>query len=198
MLPDYPKVKSHLSQRLNSFVQERIDFHLGPLRTVARIRLFEGSTRSMTRESGEVDPGRTFEARAELALGKDELPMITLQDVLAKLDRGAQEMARQMAENTYQTISDAVEKVGNVTDAGGRRLTAEVILDALSSIHIEFRPDGTARMPEMHIHPSLAEAAKLAIAELEGNADLRRQFQQIIEDRREVWRAREASRKLVG
>jgi hypothetical protein len=50
----------------------------------------------------------------------------------------------------------------------------------------------------MHGHPKLAEAANRAFAELKSNPQLKKELDWIISQKKEEWRAREASRKLVG
>jgi hypothetical protein len=65
-------------------------------------------------------------------------------------------------------------------------------------MHIDFNADGTAQFPEMHIHPDLSNAARMAFEELEKNPGLNQQFRRMISEKREEWRAREADRKLVG
>jgi hypothetical protein len=198
MLPDYPGVKRELSTRLDAFLKERVDFHLGPLRRIRRIKLFEGDSQMLTRASGEQESTEFKEVRAGFSIRVDEFPTLTLASLLERFDQVAQDVARQTAENLYSTVSRAVERVGNVVDAKGERFSAELILETLSTMQIDFDSDGTPHLPELHIHPSLAEAAKLAEEEVKGNRELRRQFARIIEEKREEWRAREASRRLVG
>jgi hypothetical protein len=198
MLPDYPRLKADLSVRLVQFLRARHDFHLGPLSHINRIRFHEGDAYSLRRSSGEEEPGEFKEAAALITIKDEEVPAMTLESLLRKLDDAAQDMARQMAEGVYGSISAAMERVGNVVDAGGQRLTAQTILEALSKIQIDFNRDGSPRMPEMHIHPSLSEAVRLAGEELEKNGALKRQLRQLLVEKREEWRAREASRRLVG
>jgi hypothetical protein len=198
MLPDYPKLKADLSVRLVRFLRARHDFHLGPLSHVSRIKFFEGDTYSLKRSSGEVEPGEFKEAAALITIKDEEVPGMTLELLLQKLDDAAQDMARQQGESVYRSISEATEKAGNVVDAGGQRLTAQSILDALSKIQIDFNRDGTPSMPEIHIHPRLSEAVLRAGEELEKNSDLKRQLKQILAEKREEWRAREATRRLAG
>lgn len=134
----------------------------------------------------------------EFSIPTKELPATTLDTILAKIDNAAQQIARQVAENIYQTISEAVERVGNTIDAKGQKPSAELILETLAKIQVDFDRDGKPRMPELHIHPTLEEATKLAFEELENNPELKKQFKQTMEEKREEWRAREASRILVG
>jgi hypothetical protein len=198
VLPDYPGVKAELAAWLQDAFQQLVDHHLGPLRRVRRSRLFQGDAQVLTRPSGREDPTEFREAKVSFTIRDDELPTITLQSILERMEQAAREMARQIAEDMYRTITKTVEQVGNVVNAKGQRISAELILETLSKIQIDFNPDGTARMPEVHIHPDLAEAANIAEKEFKDNTGLRKQFKQIMETKREEWRAREANRRLVG
>jgi hypothetical protein len=198
LLPDYPRIKAELAARLLRFLRIRHDFHLGPLSQIPRIRFHEGEAYSLKRSSGEEEPGEFKETAASITIKHDEVPSMTLDSLLQRFDEAAQEMARQQAEGVYGSISEAMERAGNVFDARGQRLTAQMIIEALSKIQIDFNRDGSPRMPEMHIHPSFVDAVRLAGEELEKNPALKRQFRQVLEEKKEEWRAREASRRLVG
>lgn len=198
MLPDYPGVKADLAARLVDFMKVRMALHLGALSEIKHVRYFEGDGRTFVRSSGEVEPAGWKDMGSEFSIELAEVPTMTLYSILQKLDDVARDMARQQAEMVYGTISEAVEKVGNVMDNKGRKLTAQSIIDALAMLHIEFDQSGRARLPQMHIPPNLSEAMETALRQLEENSAMRRQFQRLMEDKREEWRAREANRKLVG
>jgi hypothetical protein len=198
LLPDYPNLKSDLAAHLHRFLRMRHDLYLGPLSRIARITFREGQTYSLTRSSGEEEPGEFKEAAASITIKDAEVPSMTLESLLLRFDNAAQDMARQQAKGVYGSIAKATEKAGNVFDAGGQKLTAEMILEVLSKIQIDFNRDGSPRMPEMHIHPNLSDAVRLAGAELERNPALKRQLRQLLEEKKEEWRAREANRRLVG
>ncbi|MGH9890766.1 MAG: hypothetical protein ACREA0_02025 [bacterium] len=198
MLPDFPDVKTDLSEQLVIFLKARVDHHLGPLSKIARVRFFEGDRQELIRASGEAEPSGYEEIRSGFGVRDEELPDLTLDALLMKLDQAAEELAQQMGKGLYTKISEAVERVGNVVDAKGRKLEATMILELLSSIDVDFNQDGTPRLPEIHIHPTLSEGIQLAAEEFERRPDLKQQFKEIIDQKREDWRAREASRKLVG
>jgi hypothetical protein len=198
MLPDFPSVKGDLSAKLGLYLQERFRIHLGPVSGIRRVRVFEGTRQGIVRASGREDWTEFEEFSAQLTLSTGEISSLTLDSVLVKLDALAEEMAHKTARSMYRTIAGAVEEVGNVVSAGGQRLSAQHILDALAKLQIDFLRDGTPQMPEIHIHPDLAEALDLAIEEANRNPQLKRQFQAIMDEKREAWRAREASRRLVG
>lgn len=135
---------------------------------------------------------------SNFTLNKSEIPTMTIEDVLLRLGETAQDMARQTAQYMYGTIAAAVDKVGNTVSAGGKKPTAETLLEALTKIQIDFNPDGSPRMPEWHVHPDAANAIELAGEELERDPELKREFGQLLARKKEEWRAREANRKLVG
>lgn len=198
MLPDYPRVKGDLSARFLDFLKIRVDFYLGVFSEVKHVRYFEGDARNLTRPSGEVEPGRWKDIQSILTVEKKDIPRLTLTSVVEKLDRLAQDIARQQVELAYETISEAVEKVGNVMDAGGKRITAQTIIEAFGMLDIDFDRNGVARMPQMHISQDLSDAMTAAQRELESDRTMREQFMDLIQEKREEWRAREANRRLVG
>jgi len=198
LLPDFPDIKGDVTARLVEFLEARREYHLGPLSEVVHVRFFEGDGFGITRPSGEREPGEYKQVESTIEIKHEEIPTMTLDTLLAKLDEAAQGLARQIAEDMYRTISDAIQSAGNVIDAKGERLTAQTILDALSMLQIDFEADGTPRMPQMHVHPSLAEAVQRAGEELDRNPELKKQLGELWIIKREEWRAREASRKLVG
>jgi hypothetical protein len=103
-----------------------------------------------------------------------------------------------MAEAFYRSMSETLDRAGQSISAQGRPLSAEHILEMLTKIQIDFDQSGTPRLPEIHIHPRMQEAADKAMRELQTNAELGRQWEALIVQKKEEWRAREASRRLVG
>lgn len=198
MLPDFPSVKQDLADRLDEFLRRRVQQHLGPLGQAQRVTLFEGDEQVIVRPSGEVDATKFEKFSTSLTLADQEIIEMTLDDLLAKLDAVAKEMASQQARSFYSTISDAVEKVGNVVDSGGEPISGRTVLESLSTLHIDFNRDGTPRMPSFHAAPDLAKDLKRAYEELEESPELQGEYEQMITDKREEWRAREARRRLVG
>jgi hypothetical protein len=198
VLPDYPKLKKDLASQLTRFLQDRTRAYLGPLAEIRRLRAFEGDAFSIVRAGEEEEPHEFDDVESIVTISNDELPTMTLESLLAKLDEAAEGIARQIAQGIYRTIFEATERAGAVLDTGGQQVSAQTILDALSGMQIDFNDDGTARFPQIHIHPDLSEALRIAMEQLDSNPSLRREFRRLLERKREEWRVREASRKLVG
>lgn len=198
MLPDFAKLKSDLSRRLLLFMESRKKEHLGAFSQSPRVRLFEGQGSKMIRESGEVEQVNPSDLSTTIILGDDEVPTLTLEDLLLRLDSAAKEMAGQQAKRAYEIVAEAAKQVGNSVDAKQNRVSAEMILEGLSRVHIEFDRNGRPLMPSIHCHPDLEKAVQLASDELKRNPDLREQMKELMILKKEEWRVREASRRLVG
>jgi hypothetical protein len=198
MLPDFPQLKSELAARLNHFLEKRMHFHLGALSEARKINYIEGDRSKMIRHNGDIEPILPTELKASISWNEAELPSITLEEVLTRLDEAAKEMAAQMARQTYASLSQTSEKAGTVVDAKNTPMRAELILEWFSQIYLDFNRDGKPQLPSIISHPSQSEGVKEALKELDRNPNLNHKFREIIETKREDWRVREASRRLVG
>jgi ribosomal protein S21 len=203
MLPDFPELKAELSKFIFEFLAQRVYLHLGALSEIRRHTVFEGPQedsqgQQLVRHTGEVENSGLKLMSAEISVSSNEFPKMTLDQVLSKADEIAQKLASQMAKHAYQRISETLEGTGNTVDAKGKKLSAELILELFSTVQIDFDRNGNPKMPKFHIHPKLAETLSLAINELENNRELKRELNQILVNKKEEWREREAYRKLVG
>ena len=121
-----------------------------------------------------------------------------LEDVVNALMPVSTEIGAKMAKHMFQTIEAGVKSVGNELSAGGKPITAELILDALDKVLVDFGADGQPKWPTIVIHPSLSDRLKAEDARFGSEPALAQRFAETIERKREEWRAREASRVLVG
>jgi hypothetical protein len=179
-------------------MRERAIQHGGPVSGIARVRIFEGHEHTITRSDGETEPSLPREAKSQVSIGLDEIATLSLPQLLAKLDTAAREIGASQAKHLFETVSEAVEKTGNKIDARGERISSNLVLEALEKIEIDFRDDGTPMLPTLYIGPDLEEAMKKVSAEANESPAVKKRFDQIIARKKEAWRAREASRKLVG
>jgi hypothetical protein len=198
MLPDFPKLKFDLLGCLKLFLESRMLEHLGPLSESRRVRYFEGQKRQMIRRSGERETVEPFDLSSTLTFKDDELPTLTLDNLLQRLDSAAKGMAGQMATHVHESISEVADRVGNAIDANRKKVSAEMILEMFSKIDIEFDDNGRPLMPSLHCHPNQGKAVRMAMEQLDDSPDLRKQWQELMITKKEEWRVREASRKLVG
>lgn len=198
MLPDFSTTKPALVRHLHRFLNERVDTHMGPFAGVPRSTYFEGDTHSVKRTPSQTESTSPFEeASSKLLVHGHEVPTLSLRDIYERLDGIAQDVASQMATYFYQTISQAVEEVGNDVKADGP-ITPDLLLEALERLQIDFDRFGQPSLPQIHVHPKMAQRLQDSILQMMTDPRYRDKYQYVLTTQRENWRAREAGRKLVG
>ncbi|MGO4478048.1 hypothetical protein AB4Z32_17510 [Massilia sp. 2TAF26] len=198
MLPDIPPIKREITKALLKFLSNRIREHMGVIGELRSYFVKEGGRVVIIREDGSVDETTMNKASAELSLDYAEVPMLTHDDVLAKLDQIAQQMASQMSQRAFETINEAVEAVGNTVNAGGRPLGPDACLEILEKMHLDFNDDGTHREVTVVVHPECGKDAMAAFRQMTEDPEYSGRYKALIEKKWKEWCDREAARKLVG
>ena len=127
----------------------------------------------------------------------DEIPDLTFERAVAKYDEMILDMVRKQTGFALERLNEDIPKSQSI-DAKGKKLDAELFLQMLETIQLEFYPDG--RPHELHVVGGLfsPERLKAVDEEFQNNPELQERHNELIARKREEWRAREASRKLVG
>ena len=198
MLPDYPQIKAELKTTAEEFMQFRFRQYLGPLAGIPEVRVFEGNSKKHFARTGGSHESPMMDITAEMNIHKDDLPTRSLSQHLGDLDSLAKDMAYKMSTRVYQGISKAVDDAGNVVSTQGIGFRPDALLEAMAKVAVEFEQDGTPRMPSFHVGEQNAEALRNALQEIDRDPEMLRRHSDIMKQKREEWRAREASRRLVG
>lgn len=198
MLPEFPNLQMDLSTLVREFVVAKKRQLLGGLGDVPNHHIFEGHRNSITREDGERELTGMAEGHAEIRIPFDEFPTLELEQLLKKFASIAQQLAQAQSDHMFATIAKSSAKVGNEIDAKGQKFSADLYLKVLEKLWIDFEPDGSARIPTLHINPQMQETVKQVLEELQNDPKLKRRFEKIIEQKQREWRVREASRELAG
>lgn len=198
MLPDIPPLKQEIARTLRAAFRQRVNAYMGALNEAPRYYIKEGRRVVTIRPDGQIDETELKEASAETSIRFDEVPHLSMQDRLTKLDEAAREMARQISEHAFGQINEAVERVGNVVDAGGKPLSPEVYLEVIEKVQLDFDANGKPSQLTVVIPPGMEERAKEVADALEHDPEYSRRYREIIDKKRVEWRDREAARKLVG
>src|SRR5258708_39009052 len=74
-----------------------------------------------------------------------------------------------------ERVAEAADSVGNVTHAGGKPLTAELLLESFRTMELVFDDAGNWDMPTMVFHPTMAQAAQRELGRLFTDPDLKQQ-----------------------
>lgn len=158
--------------------------------------MFEGRGTETTQEDGHHEKSTRQESEAKFEFSKEELEAMTEDGLNQVFKDMAAAMARQKSTEMWKAVNRGVERVGNVvsqtTDA------VESVFEAFSKIRMDFDSNGQPFMPEFvagsEVLPKLQEALK----QIEADPMLRARMEDLMKIKKEEWRARESSRRLVG
>lgn len=198
MLPDHPALRDEIGRFLNRYLRLKVRQHSGPFAQVQQSIIHEGRGSSIVRETGREDNTKIRSVSAEFRIDYDEVERLTLRDVMQRFDQLAQSIAEQQKPLFYEEIRSAAENVGNVMDAKGAKLSAEIILDTLEKIWIEFDKEGNPKLPTIIVPSSMQNAVKEISDEFNRDPSLRAKHRQILERKKREFNDRETSRTLVG
>lgn len=198
MLPDYPIQKERLKKVLINRMKKVQTDYAPHLAQVPRIRIFEGDRWVFERADGTVSESRFQKMESQIKINLRELEDISPEDILKKIDVCAEEIARQQWKLFHEKVDAATKSAGTVVDGQGRPFSVDLLLELLEKIEMDFDPTGEPDLPTIFAGPKLAEAIKKALPQLKSNPVHKRRFEEIISKKREDWRARQSSRKLVG
>lgn len=198
MLPDLPRMKKDIAELFQIIFKNRLNAYLGVVGEVPRYIIKEGANPVTLRPDDSRDETKLQAASAETNFSIEEIPRLSVEQRITKLDDAAREMASQISSHAFATINEAVDKVGNVVDAKGKPFSPEAVFEVLEKIQLDFDEDGKHKEITVVIPPALSDRARETLIQLHSDPKLSLRYQEIIEKKREEWRAREAARKLVG
>jgi hypothetical protein len=197
LLPDYPKLKESIKERLYYAAIEEMSKEF-PIASIAKMRcIHEGQSSSLVREDGSVTVIELKRLKSQMFMSYEECETSALSFVYDKMQTAIKEIIKQQAEMFVSTIDEAVTKTGNNIDMKGQKLTPDHILDMLKKIHIEFDSNGNPFMPKILAgtkgNESLIEAIKGLDIE-----PYKSKFENLINEKKREYLDRENNRKLVG
>lgn len=198
MLPDLVSLKSDIQKTLLEYVKKRAHQRLGVFAEAPRHIVHEGERMRMTRGDGSQDDSEMKEASGQLEFKYSDVATLTPNQLIAMLDKMAEQMADKMSRHFFETLNETLDKAGQTVDGRGRPLSAELVLDAFERVQTDFDEEGNPSDFTFVAGPELQERARAAFFEIETNPVLRARRDEIIERKRLAWRDREANRKLVG
>jgi hypothetical protein len=196
MLPDFPKAKEKILEALGERIRARSLSSF--FRDVKRQTCYEGDRHRIVRDDGSVAEGEFKEASGIITLDLSLSDSITEEDIIAKVDTAAQDMGSQMERHFFGEIYKSVEEVGNIIDAAGKPFTAEIYLEALERIQLDFSQPGSPHLPTLVCSPKTGAIMKEELQRLNTDPELARRYCELIVQKWNEWRERESSRKLVG
>jgi hypothetical protein len=196
MLPDFPEQKAVLSKLLMDYLRVRTDGRLGPFTEGARHTHHEGDVWKITREDKSEHSTDYKTISSYLQIDLREVPKLSLNDILQKLDGLAEDMAQQMGGAMINTVIQAVEEVGNTVDLGGQPITQDAFLETIRKIEMSFDELGNPHLTIV-MHPDTWARFRSVAEAWDQDEAFHARFSRLLEEKRREWRDRETDRKLV-
>jgi len=197
MIPDFPEVKERLMKALNNRLQRKHKEYLGIFSEVPGYAHHEGSIWAITNDEGIKREQDYKTISSELLINLEEIPDMVPSEILARVDKVAEDSARLMHAEILEEITKATDEAGTAIDAKGKPLDQDMFLSMLDRMDLEFDEKGELIPPAIVMHPKLWEAKGEELKSWEEDGDFIAKHRQLMHRKREEWRAREARRKLV-
>lgn len=197
MLPDFPKVKKKLRDLQISRMELVDRLNLGFFSQIPSQRIFEGKKDLIIREDGTKDETEFRRISADIELKLSEIEDKPINEIIKKLDAATTELSKQKANMIIESINKAVQEIGNVVDCKGVPFTINHFLEALRKMYIDFDEYERPYLPPIVAGEKAYASINKVLPLLETDPGVKKEFSQIIDKKREQWRARESNRKLV-
>ena len=196
MLPDWPDIKDEIHRALMRFVK-RVARARSAAGLAVAVTLPEGHGTRMARGDGTVEEGEFERATAEVTLPTEAIETGSMEGVVEKLVAMADQLAQSTDRTMLRTIEEGVRSVGNEINAGGRPFSADLLIDALERMDVEFDRSGEPSLPTIIFRPQSKPQLVEQLQRLETDTEVKARYQTVLIQQRENWRDREARRILA-
>jgi hypothetical protein len=198
MLPDFLELKKELSNLREGNL--RSNFRDPALQKIATFQIHEGDRFTLLREDGSKETKKLRKVRKKITIKLKDVQNRgekAIVDVFADAMQEIEEATKTLLENTLKADTEAY---GTAFDAGGRRFTAELYLEALEDVMFTFDAQGNWEPGEIwqrHPNPIMAQQIKKELDRFNTEPALKKKLDALIKRKRKEWDVREANRKLV-
>lgn len=197
MLPDYPQLKKQMNKRVVAILRHKIAIRAPVVAEIRSVPQHEGDKCTYETAEGDIKELDYKNVGVGVEIPFVHIPAFGIAELRQKIAEMAEGIARQQMKLLLATLTEVTEEVGNVMDAEGQPLSAELMLKAWETMHINFDERGQPDMPGMLLHLVNEERVKQELNRFETDRELNKRRREIIDLKREEWRDREADRKLV-
>lgn len=193
MLPDYPKAKQRLAEQAHWIFETSRASVLPPIKASP---IVEGHRGRIWRSDGSSDDIDLKKFSSSIEIEKVEYLTLSWEDMLRRVAAAGKALGFELAEMLFAKMEEVTQQTGNWVDAKGSA-SADSLFEMFRKIEIDFHPDGTPDLPHLYAGEAAAKAMGRVLEEIQQNPTLRNKFEEILSQKRELWRDRESSRKLV-
>lgn len=196
MLPDYSEIKGKIKKKIEE--RMRSGKEIPPLDVLPQKTVFEGDKFKTVRSDGSTDVTDFEKFSTEIKIDLKDFESISFEEILKKVDEAAIEMETQKGRHFFEKMKEIVDSTGNVINAKGEKLNPEHIFKLMELIEINFNDNGTYKPLDFYVGTEISERSIEVLKEIDNTPELKRRMEEIIDKKREEWRDRESSRRLVG
>ena len=196
MLPDFPSVKAHARKMLTAWTQRQAPIVAPLLRDIGHSTQHEGARARLLRGDGTVDQIEFEKASFSLEITREEMRSFDLEKLQGKLTELAEKFAEAQEAMMFRKLTRVVEEVGNTVNAGGD-FQPHHFLEMIRKIEMNFDPETNAPTGlSIVVHPSQVDQLLAKWKLWEQDPAFVAEYEKLLEQKREAWRARESYRRL--
>ena len=200
MLPDFPKSRKELSEKLRLHLRLRVQ-STSPWAALGReFTQHEGrafSYEQIIDESKRIVETGFEEMVVPIRVEFKDIPDLVGEALFRRLDELADNIAEQTSRLGQRRLTEATQLAGTAIDAGGQPFTQELFLQSESARDWEF-DHLTGQQEGVYIaHPHTADRMHSLWQEWEKDSAFMKRVAELKARKYEEWRDRESRRKLV-
>jgi hypothetical protein len=194
MIPDFPQTKTDLMRRFMTFYRWQVESRTAPVPVFTQ---HEGDRSYFQMEDSGIQEIKAEQMSSIMEIPVEKVPGMSLDEARQKLIESAEEMARQFMAMFYREINQATMEAGTAVDAKGKPFNADIFLEILNRMWLDFDEKGRWKPPTLIVHPDALENIKNEMTKWEKDPEFKAKMDQLMFRKREEWRERESRRKLV-
>lgn len=197
-LPKYKEVKKVTEKLLNARFLAKSREELGPFAESRRIQQWEGELlKHNTLDDSKSLKTLSYQvASTEFKLQYSEVKDMKPEDVVKLIDKMAKDIGASQAKYNYKVLADTVKEAGNSVDAKNSKPSVKIFFEILGKISMDFDSEGKPKWPSIVCGPDQQEKW-LKVLETAHNPNNIKKLEEIIEQKKKDFYARQANRKLV-
>ncbi len=197
MLPDFPKAKRRLHEILLSRMQNATSGSRGTF-GIKSVRAFEGDGLRTIRADGQTEKLTPIEVSTKLEIGTKDILQGGMKRVMELVDQAASDMVGNQQASMLKELSTFLDSHDRTIDGKGKKFDAEMFLNVLDSVEIDFDNQGKFKNLAWIIPPEMVDRFKQVFKDIESDLELKAKLDELVERKKRDFNVREASRKLVG
>lgn len=197
MLPDIPRTKEEVFLLLQQATAEAAKNARPLLKSIQVEIVHEGHETTTRTTDGHVQRRGMKKAETRLTVDLTKVPSQGLETTARMLREATDRLQDAQAKLLFEEVERATKLAGTVVSAQGTPLSANLLLDALERMEIDFDDDGNPIYPTLVISPALEKQVTLLSEQMENDPAVQSRHDAIMVRKKAEWFDRENNRKLV-